>query len=149
MSEISLILVCNSKTRDFINDMTKVQIKSEKITPFGEIFHVREFFHVLRVRLSTKSRAFNVRHSDGQWQNGHGNPCTRTVLDAHHSDGQGSGLSTSTPTTPHSNCQDGSVQKNDLVENVNSLTPVKIVKHLGVLIVNSLNLHCNFTEFAL
>ena len=27
-----------------INDMAKVNIKSEKITPFGGIFHVRELF---------------------------------------------------------------------------------------------------------
>ena len=31
-------------TSKIINDMAKVQIKSEKITPFGGIFHVRELF---------------------------------------------------------------------------------------------------------
>ena len=30
--------------------MAKVSIKSEKITPFGGIFHVREHFPVLWVR---------------------------------------------------------------------------------------------------
>ncbi len=31
-------------TSKIINDVAKVQIKSEKITPFGGIFHVRELF---------------------------------------------------------------------------------------------------------
>jgi len=39
MSDFSLTLVLR-----FINDMAKVSIKSEKITPFGGIFHVRELF---------------------------------------------------------------------------------------------------------
>jgi hypothetical protein len=44
MSDFSLILVLRLKTSKIINDMAKVSIKSEKITPFGGIFHVREFF---------------------------------------------------------------------------------------------------------
>ena len=32
------------KTSKFFNDTAKVSIKSEKITPFGGIFHVREQF---------------------------------------------------------------------------------------------------------
>ena len=44
MSEISLTLVLHLETSKIINDMAKVQIKSEKITPFGGIFHVRELF---------------------------------------------------------------------------------------------------------
>ena len=32
------------KTSKFFNDMAKVSIKSEKNTPFGGIFHVREQF---------------------------------------------------------------------------------------------------------
>ena len=44
MSDISLTLVLQFKTSKFINDMAKVQIKSEKVTPFGGIFHVRELF---------------------------------------------------------------------------------------------------------
>ena len=41
---------CNTKISEksrqakIINDVAKVQIKSEKITPFGGIFHVREHF---------------------------------------------------------------------------------------------------------
>ena len=42
MSDFSLTLVLQIKTSKIINDMAKVQIKSEKITPFGGIFHVRE-----------------------------------------------------------------------------------------------------------
>jgi len=44
MSDFSLTLVLQFKTSKIINDMTKVQIKSEKVTPFGGIFHVRELF---------------------------------------------------------------------------------------------------------
>jgi hypothetical protein len=44
MSEISLTLVLQIKTSKIINDVAKVQIKSEKITPIGGIFHVRELF---------------------------------------------------------------------------------------------------------
>ena len=44
MSDFSLTLVLQFKTSKIINDMAKVQIKSEKITPFGGIFHVREQF---------------------------------------------------------------------------------------------------------
>ena len=42
MSDFSLTLVLHFKTSKIINDMAKVQIKSEKITPFGGIFHVRD-----------------------------------------------------------------------------------------------------------
>ena len=42
MSDFSLTLVLQIKTSKIINDMAKVSIKSEKITPFGGIFHVRE-----------------------------------------------------------------------------------------------------------
>ena len=44
MSDFSLTLVMRLTTSKIINDMAKVQIKSEKITPFGGIFHVRELF---------------------------------------------------------------------------------------------------------
>ena len=44
MSDFSLTLVLRLKTSKIVNDMAKVQIKSEKITPFGGIFHVRELF---------------------------------------------------------------------------------------------------------
>ena len=44
MSDFSLTLVLQIKTSKIINDMAKISIKSEKITPFGGIFHVREHF---------------------------------------------------------------------------------------------------------
>ena len=44
MSDFSLTLVLRLKTSKIINDMAKVSIKSEKITPFGGIFHVRELY---------------------------------------------------------------------------------------------------------
>ena len=44
MSDFPLTLLLQFKTSKIINDMAKVQIKSEKITPFGGIFHVRELF---------------------------------------------------------------------------------------------------------
>ena len=44
MSDFSLTLVLQFKTSKIINDMAKVSIKSERITPFGGIFHVRELF---------------------------------------------------------------------------------------------------------
>ena len=44
VSDFSLTLVMQIKTSKIINDMAKVQQKSEKITPFGGIFHVRELF---------------------------------------------------------------------------------------------------------
>jgi hypothetical protein len=44
MSDFSLTLVLRLKTSKIINDMAKVQIKSEIITPLGGIFHVGELF---------------------------------------------------------------------------------------------------------
>ena len=44
MSDFSLTLVLRLTTSKIINDMAKVQIKSEKITPFGGIYYVRELF---------------------------------------------------------------------------------------------------------
>ena len=40
MSDFSLTLVMRLTTSKIINNVAKVQIKSEKITPFGGIFHV-------------------------------------------------------------------------------------------------------------
>ena len=44
MSDFSLTLVLQITTSKIINDVAKIQIKSEKITPFGGIFQVREHF---------------------------------------------------------------------------------------------------------
>ena len=46
MSKNSLILVLQKKENS-INDMAKVQIKSEKLTPFGGIFSIMEQFDAL------------------------------------------------------------------------------------------------------
>ena len=51
MSEISLILVSLLKTNKTLNDMAKVQIKSEKLTPFGGIFSIMEQFDALCIEL--------------------------------------------------------------------------------------------------
>ena len=44
MPDFSLTLVLRLTTSKIINDVAKVQIKSERITPFGGIFPVREQF---------------------------------------------------------------------------------------------------------
>ena len=44
MLDFSLTLVLQIKSSKIINDMAKVSIKSEKITLFGGIFHVRELY---------------------------------------------------------------------------------------------------------
>ena len=44
ISDFSLTLVLQFKTSKIINDFEKVQIKSDKITPFGGIFYLRELF---------------------------------------------------------------------------------------------------------
>ena len=63
MSDFSLTLVLQIKSSKIINDMVKVSIKSEKITPFGGIFHVRELFSVTSAPLSTKCWISDVRHT--------------------------------------------------------------------------------------
>ena len=47
MSEISLILVLHKKTNKTLNDIAKIQIKSEKLTPFGGLFSIMEQFDAL------------------------------------------------------------------------------------------------------
>jgi hypothetical protein len=44
MSDFSLTLVLQIKTSKIINDMAKVQQKSEKISAFGGIFFVLDIF---------------------------------------------------------------------------------------------------------
>ena len=38
MSEISLTLVLQKQNSKILNGMAKIQIKSEKLTPFGDFF---------------------------------------------------------------------------------------------------------------
>ena len=59
MSDFSLTLVLQIKTSKIINDMAKVQQKSEKITAFGGIFFVLDKFDSI---LSSQARA-KIRHS--------------------------------------------------------------------------------------
>ena len=47
MSDFSLTLVLQIKTSKIINDMAKVQQKSEKITAFGGIFFLDKFDSIL------------------------------------------------------------------------------------------------------
>ena len=42
MPDFSLAFVLQFKRSKIINDMAKINIKSEKTTPFGRIFHARE-----------------------------------------------------------------------------------------------------------
>ena len=51
MSEISLILVLQNKTNKTLNDMAKIQIKSEKLTPLGGIFSIMEQFDALLAQI--------------------------------------------------------------------------------------------------
>ena len=44
MSDFSLTLVLQFKTSKIIKGMANISIKSQKITPFGGIFHVMEKF---------------------------------------------------------------------------------------------------------
>ena len=65
MSDYSLTLVLQIKSSKIINDMAKVQIKSEKITPFGGIFHVRELFESSSsYRLFSNLRNFSFPEND-------------------------------------------------------------------------------------
>ena len=63
MSDFSLTLVLQIKSSKIINGMAKVQIKSERITPFGGIFHVRELFSRYVGPVIDKYWASDVRHS--------------------------------------------------------------------------------------
>ena len=69
MSDFSLTLVLRLKTSKIINDMAKVIIKSEKITPFGGIFHVRELFSrfvgpVIDKVLGLRCTSFGYQYSE-------------------------------------------------------------------------------------
>ena len=69
MSEFSLILVMQFQTSKIIHDMTKISIKSEKLTPFGGIFHVRELFSryvgsVIDKELGLRCPSFGYQYSE-------------------------------------------------------------------------------------
>ena len=69
MSEISLTLVLQIKTSRIINDMAKVQQKSEKITAFGGTFFVLDKFDrilssVIDSHLGLRSRLISYQYSE-------------------------------------------------------------------------------------
>ena len=69
MSDFSLTLVLRLKTSKIINGMAKVSIKSERITPFGGIFHVRELFSrfvgpVIDKVLGLRCTSFGYQYSE-------------------------------------------------------------------------------------
>ena len=69
MSEISLTLVLQIKTSKIINDIAKVQIKSEKITAFGGIFFVLDKFDsilssVIDSHLGIRSTLIGYQYSE-------------------------------------------------------------------------------------
>ena len=69
MSDFSLVLVLQIKTSKIINDVAKVRIKSEKITPFGGIFHVKEHFSrfvgpVIDKVLGLRCTSFGYQYSE-------------------------------------------------------------------------------------
>ena len=69
MSDFSLTLVLQIKTSKIINDVAKVRIKSEKITPLGGIFHVKEHFSrfvgpVIDKVLGLRCTSFGYQYSE-------------------------------------------------------------------------------------
>ncbi len=69
MSDFSLTLVLQIKTSKIINDMAKVQQKSEKITAFGGIFFVLDKFDsilssVIDSHLGLRSRLIGYQYSE-------------------------------------------------------------------------------------
>ena len=63
MSDFSLTLVLRLTTSIIINDVAKVQIKSEKITPFGGIFFVLDKFD--RILSSVIDSHLGLRRDQG------------------------------------------------------------------------------------
>ena len=69
MSKNSLILVLQNKQENPTIDMAKVQIKSEKLTPFGGLFSIMEQFDstlssVIDSTLGLRCRSFGYRYSE-------------------------------------------------------------------------------------
>ena len=69
MSDFSLTLVLQIKTSKIINDMVKVQQKSEKISAFGGIFFVLDIFDrilssVIDSHLGLRSRLIGYQYSE-------------------------------------------------------------------------------------
>ena len=65
----SLTLVLQFQTSKINHNMTKISIKSEKLTPFGGIFHVRELFSryvgsVIDKELGLRCPSFRYQYSE-------------------------------------------------------------------------------------
>ena len=67
MSDFSLTLVLQIKTSKIINDMTKVQQKSEKITAFGGIFFVLDKFGSILSSVIDSHLGLRNIHGDGSF----------------------------------------------------------------------------------
>ena len=76
MSDFSLTLVLQIKTsKKIINDVAKVQQKSEKITPFGGIFFVLDKFDrilssVIDSHQGLRSRLIGYQYNNIIWEHG-------------------------------------------------------------------------------
>ena len=69
MSEISLILVLHLKTNKTLTDTAKIQIKSEKLTPFGGIFSIMKQFDAFLAQtidstLGSRCTLFGYQYSE-------------------------------------------------------------------------------------
>ena len=69
MSEISLVLVLHLKTNKTLNDTAKIQIKSEKLTPFGGIFSIMKQFDAFLAQtidstLGSRCTLFGYQYSE-------------------------------------------------------------------------------------
>ena len=69
MSKNSLILVLQNKQENPTIDMAKIQIKSEKLTPFGGIFSIMEQFDstlssVIDSTLGQRCKSFGYQYSE-------------------------------------------------------------------------------------
>ena len=69
MSEFSLILVLQKKQENPTIDMAKIQIKSERLTPFGGLFSIMEQFDstlssVIDSTLGLRCRSFGYQYSE-------------------------------------------------------------------------------------
>ena len=69
MSEISLVLELHLKTNKTLNDTAKIQIKSEKLTPFGGIFSIMKQFDAFLAQtidstLGSRCTLFGYQYSE-------------------------------------------------------------------------------------
>ena len=68
MSKNSLILVLQNKQENPTIDMAKIQIKSEKLTPFGGIFSIMEQFDALLAQIIDSTLGLRCTLFDYQYR---------------------------------------------------------------------------------